>query len=106
METIISKQPESIYSYKDDKTQKKSHKCGCERCLFGEKDKQCCPTGIGNWCDFRMYLGYGNDDGYGTCACVCFPIVFPLKLVFCFPCASYNSCRNKCKNTNDLNFIC
>jgi hypothetical protein len=107
METIVTNQPSAIYSYtEDDKTIKKSHKCGCERCLFGEEDKQCYPNGIKDWCDFRMYLGYGNDDGCGTCACMCFPIVFPIKLVFCFPCATYNSCRNKCKDTEDLNYIC
>jgi hypothetical protein len=108
METIVSEQPSAIYSYTEDKTQKKSHKCACEKFLFKEEDpdNSCCPTGIKDWCDFRVYIGYGNDDGCGTCAFVCFPVVFPFKLLFCFPCASYNSCRNKCNDTDDLNYIC
>jgi hypothetical protein len=99
---------EPIYVHTDtkDKSVKPSHKCGCERCLFGDEDKECCPTGVGKWCDFRIYLQGGQDDGCGTCAFLCFPIVFPVKLLFCFPCASYNSFRNKCRMTKDMNYIC
>jgi hypothetical protein len=99
---------EPIYVYTDthDKSVKKSHKCGCEKCLFGENnaDAGLCPTGIGKWCDFRIYVN-GSGDGCGTCSIICFPIVFPTKLLLCFPCASYNSCRNKCNGTKDLNYI-
>jgi hypothetical protein len=69
-------------TYADDKSVKQSHKCGCERCLFSSEDKGCFPTGIGKWCDFRTYVGGGQDDGCGTCAVICFPIVFSTKLVF------------------------
>jgi hypothetical protein len=107
MEHIVSKQPTYVYSYTVDDKKPKSNKCACERCLFGEKndDKMFCPTGIEDWCDFRMSLGYSDTDG-GTFACVCFPIVFTLKLLFCFSCSAYNSCRNKCENTNNLNYMC
>jgi hypothetical protein len=103
---IVKDEPIYVYTDTDDKSVKGSHKCGCERCLFCSEDRQFFPTGIGKWCDFRIYVGGGQDNGYGTCAVVCFPIVFPLKFLFCFPCASYNSCRNKYKGTNDKNYTC
>ena len=107
MDQIVTKQPTSVYSYtQNDKTVKKSHKCRCEICLFGTEDKEFYPTSISQWCDFRMYLGYGNEDGCGTFACMCFPIVFPVKFLCCFSCASYNSCRNRCNGTKDKNYIC
>lgn len=106
----VTIQPSSVYSYNDskyDKTVKYSHKCRCERCLFGKNEnKECCPRGISDWCDFRMYVGGGQDDGCGTCTVLCFPINFAVKLLFCFPCASYNSFRNWCNNTKNLNYIC
>ncbi len=101
----ITVEPKYVYTYSDDKSVKQSHKCGCERCLFGEENKGCCPASIGEWCDFRIYVN-GSGNGCGTCAFICFPIVFPTKLLFCLPCAGYNSCRNKCNGTKDLNYIC
>ncbi len=98
---------EPIYVYTDthDKSVKQSHKCGCERCLFSEKKSVWCPTGVREWCDFRVHVN-GTHDDCGTCTIMCFPIVGSIKLVFCLPCASYNSCRNKCNGTKDLNYIC
>lgn len=105
--TTVTKQPSSIYSYnQDDKCVKRSHKCGCERCLFGtDESKQDFPTGIKESCDFRIYVA-GQDDGCGTCTVLCFPMNFAFKMLCCFPCATYNSCRNLCKGTKDLNYIC
>jgi hypothetical protein len=102
----VREEPIYVYTHTDnDKSVKPGHKCGCERCLFGSEDKQFFPTGIGKWCDFRIYVGR-QDDGCGTCAFICFPIVFPVKFLFCFPCASYNSCRNRCNGTGDKNYTC
>ncbi len=103
----VTMQPTNVYSYTEtEKTKKSSHKCGCERCLFGDDDKKECPKGIVEWCDFRIYVSGSSDDGCGTCTVLCFPINFTMKLLCCFPCATYNSLRNLCKGTKDKNYIC
>ena len=89
--------------------------CNCEYC----KHRNMCEKILGNmcgntnmcipslkdWLDFRVYCkAVTNDDGccYGL---MCFPITFPMKTVFCLPCAAYNDCRNRCNGTTNQQYL-
>jgi hypothetical protein len=106
----------TVISYQDDfkssdKSVEDDHQCKCEHiikkmCHCG--NGQCYDTGIYEWLDgFRLYTGFdrANDDGccYG---CLCFPVTLPLRTTCCLPCAVYNTSRNKCKGTKNLNYLC
>ncbi len=117
MESTIKK--EIIYEQPNNKkviisqpiNNKNNHKCLCEKIILQScenKENPCCPVNINEWFNtFRIYINHRshNDDGC-FCGTICCPISFPILTTFVLPCTLYNIGRNKCNNTNNLNYLC
>ncbi len=106
---IVSEQPKSILKKTTDIDDRFSHQCLCEKCLFSKcknPEHDNCYITFKEWCDFYVYCsGSGSEDPccYST---MCFPIVFPMKVIFCLPCTCYNEFRNCCNKTDKKNYLC
>lgn len=111
---IIYEQPKSILKKPikpNDPNDPFSNQCLCEKCFTKpckpeDLKKENCYTNLCEWCDFYVYCN-GNTREDSLCYCImCFPIIFPIKVIFCLPCACYNQCRNCCNNTDKKNYLC
>ena len=87
-----------------------SHKTTCEKCCtskcqnkYGNEN---CYTNFSDWADFNLRCNNHLREDICCISVICFPITLTIKTVFCLPCTCYNFGRNKCNNTNNLNYLC
>ena len=110
--TFITEQPKSILKHPsnpEDPNSPFSNQCLCEKCLFSKckhQEHDNCYPSLYEWCDFYVYCsGPGSEDP--CCySMMCFPIVFPMKVIVCLPCTCYNEFRNCCNKTDKKNYMC
>ena len=101
--------PKSILKKPTDTDDKYSHQCLCEKCLTStckQQHHENCYSSLYEWCDFYVYCYHTKSEDPLCFSCLCFPIVFPLKVIFCLPCTCYNECRNCCNKTENKNYLC
>jgi hypothetical protein len=97
-------------SYKDQELNSDCSYCTC-KCIERTSTKQCCLASCANHCE--IYFTDYNDvdkmsnDCCSTCFCtlLCFGPKFVLTLPL-WPFTIYNSLRNSCKKTSNVNYIC
>jgi hypothetical protein len=111
-EVVIDVQPGTTHQ---KVSVEKAHLCMCERGLKktmnyiicmpdGVNEEGTFGTSLRDFCYFRVNC---HDDDDGICmGILCFPVVFPLKLVCQAPCIGYNMSRNKCNGTTGLEYVC
>ena len=110
-DTIITEQPKSILKKQIDQTDVYSHQCLCEQyctkpCKNSNPKIENCYSNCYDWCDFYIYCYHTRTENPMCFSVLCFPIVFPIKVIFCLPCACYNECRNCCNKTDKKNYLC
>jgi hypothetical protein len=101
---VIEQQP--VFSHTDN-SQKKSHKCACEKCITCNSTGNRCYVNCDEFLDsFKLdSADYGREFSFWSCFCL--PVVLVHQTFLCLPCTMYNICRNGCqsKDTNK-NYIC
>ncbi len=69
------------------------------------KDELLFPVNCKEWCDF--FETNDNTNNHSTCCTImCFPIKFPINLLFCSSCTLFNIFCNKYHKTTDKSYLC
>ena len=62
-------------------------------------------TNCSKWVDCLKTNDGLHKESDTCCTLLCLPIKFPLNLIFCGPCALFNISCNKCKKTENQNYL-
>ncbi len=106
---VITEQPKSILKKTTNIDDRFSHQCLCEKCLFSKckhPEHDNCYITFYEWCDFYVYCSGSRTEDPCCYSTMCFPIIFPTKVIFCLPCTCYNEFRNCCNKTDKKNYLC
>ena len=69
------------------------------------EDESLFPVNCKEWCECLNTNDTTQHHSIG-CTIFCFPIKFPINLLFCGPCTIFNILCNKYHNTKDKSYMC